>query len=312
MTLGLNQFLFIILLLLSFYGMLKSWKVYKKRREPRYLFVLVLFLIITPQLWVKAYGIRLQEFLQDFQFVLTLVPIVIFVIYNYVESKRVAEHKEKQRIKNYFGRYVSPKVISRLLAKKKIQVGGERRYLTIFFMDIRGFTSMSEGLEPEEVVKVLNKYFNIVNEIIFKHHGTVDKFIGDAVMAVWNAPTDEKDHELKALKSAKEIQKAIIKWGRIEVGIGIHAGDAISGNIGSKHMMDYTAIGDAVNTASRLEGQTKAGDIVISRSVYDKVKKQHPTKQREKVSVKGKREALEIFRYSFLKPGPKDIKDIKK
>ncbi|MBW2967041.1 adenylate/guanylate cyclase domain-containing protein [Candidatus Woesearchaeota archaeon] len=116
-------------------------------------------------------------------------------------------------------------------------------------------------------------------------------------MALFNAPTNVKDPELKAVRAALEIQEAIRKDGKVDTGIGINTGEAVVGNIGSRHKIDYTAIGDTVNTASRLEGQTKAGEIVVSKAVYDKVKHIYPTKHKELVTLKGKTQPVEIYRY---------------
>lgn len=297
MALTINQAFYLLLLLFAFYGCLKSFLIYHKKRESKYLIVLALFFMLTPQLWFKAYGIRVEEFLSAFQFFLTLIPLVLFLFYDYWERKRIEEEKDKVKIKTFFSRYVSPKIIDKLLEKKHLDLTGQRQTVTVFFMDIRGFTKLSESTSAEEVVKILNHYFNISTEILLKYDGTVDKFVGDAVMAIFNAPTAVNDHELKAVQAALEIQREIKKWEKIQVGIGIHTGSAVVGNIGSKHKLDYTAIGDTVNTAARLEGQTKAGDIVVSKQVYERVQEKFPTTYQEQVALKGKSLAVEIYRY---------------
>ena len=230
-----------------------------------------------------------------------LIPLGMFLVYDYWERKRQAEEKDKIKIKTFFERYVNPKVIDELLESEKLELSGKRSYITVFFMDVRGFTKMSEKLSAEKVVHLLNHYFDIATTVVFKYDGTVDKFVGDAVMALFNTPTKVKNHELKAVKAAMEIQSALKKWGKLDAGIGIHAGECVVGNIGSKHMVDYTAIGDTVNIAARLEGQTKAGDICISQTVYDKVKDQLPTKNRENVVLKGKAKPFTMYRYKTFK-----------
>ena len=297
MAFTLLQTFYLVLLLFTFYGCLKSIMVYKIKRQFKYLVILAFFFIISPHLWMKAYNIRMQDFLVTFQFVITLIPLALFLFYDHWERKRLAEQKDKIRIKTFFERYVNPKIIDELLQQKRLELSGKRKTVTVFFMDIRGFTRMSERLPPEKVVGILNKYFDISTSILFKHDGTVDKFVGDAVMALFNAPTDVKNHELKAVEAALRIQQELKQWGRLEAGIGIHTGEAIVGNIGSHHMMDYTAIGDTVNTAARLEGKTSAGDILVSKAVYEKVKHRFPTKQREHVTLKGKKKAVEVYRY---------------
>jgi adenylate cyclase len=297
MAITIYQTTYLVLLLFAFYACLKSFLVYRKKREPKYLAILGLFFVLTPQLWFKAYGIRVEEFLATFQFFLTLIPLGLFLFYDFWEKRRLKEEHEKDKIRGFFSRYVSPKIIDKLLQKKHLNLGGTRETITVFFMDVRGFTKLSESTPAEEVVKILNRYFDISTEIIHKHDGTVDKFVGDAVMAIFNAPTAVEDHELKAVQSALEIQREIKKWGRIQVGIGIHTGQAVVGNIGSKHKLDYTAIGDTVNTAARLEGQTKAGDVVISKAVYDKVSHKFKTQHKEEVMVKGKAIPVELYRF---------------
>jgi adenylate cyclase len=292
-----NQTIYLTLLLFAFYGCLKSLLVYKEKREFKYLVILAFFLILSPQLWMKAYGLKMQEFLVTFQFIILIVPLALFLFYDYWERKRLEEQKDKLRIKAFFESYVNPKIINELLQKERVELKGKRQEVTVFFMDIRGFTRLSERLPAEQVVQVLNKYFDIATSILFKHDGTVDKFVGDAVMALFNAPTAVKEHELKAVTAALEIQKALKEWGKVEAGIGINTGEAVIGNIGSRHKVDYTAIGSTVNIASRLEGQTNAGDIVISKQVYDKVKHRFPTRHKEHVALKGKEKPVEIYRY---------------
>ena len=297
MAFTINQTMYLVLLLFALYGCLKSLLVYKKRREFKYLVILAFFIIISPHLWMKAYGIRMQEFLVTFQFTLTLIPLALFLFYDYWERKRLEEQKDKIRIKTFFERYVNPKIINQLLQQKTLELKGKRQNVTVFFMDIRGFTKLSENMSAEKVVNILNHYFDVSTSIIFKYDGTVDKFMGDCVMALFNAPTSVKDHELKAVQAAFEIQNELRSGGQVDSGVGINSGDAIVGNIGSKHKMDYTAIGDVVNTASRLESQTKAGEIVVSKAVYEKVKHKFPAAHKEMATLKGKKKPVEIYRY---------------
>jgi adenylate cyclase len=291
------QTIYLVLLLFTFYGCVKSLMAFRVNREFKYLVILAFFIIIAPHIWMKAYNIQMKEFLVTFQFTITLVPLCLFLFYDYLDRKRQEEEKDKIKIKTFFERYVNPKIINELLQSEKLELTGKRQDVTVFFMDIRGFTKLSEKLPAEQVIQILNKYFDISTSILFKNDGTVDKFVGDAVMALFNAPTHVKDHELKAFEAALEIQKAFKEWGKIEAGIGIHTGSAVIGNIGSKHKMDYTAIGDTVNTAARLEGQTDAGDIVISKEMYDAVKHKYPNKNHETVMLKGKAKPIEIYRY---------------
>lgn len=297
MAVDLVQSIYLVLMLLAFYGCIKALTAYSVKRDFKYLVITTFFIMLTPHLWTRAYKVQNQEFLITFQFVITLVPLALFLFYDHLERKRQEEEKDKIKIKTFFERYVNPKIIKELLSREKLELRGKRQNVTVLFMDIRGFTRMSEKMSAEEVINVLNRYFDIATSIIFKYDGTVDKFVGDAVMALFNAPTSVKDHELKAVQAAMEIQKEIHSWGKISVGIGINTGEAVIGNIGSKHKMDYTAIGDTVNTASRLEGQTNAGDIVISHAVYEKVRQAYETRHREMVQLKGKVKPVDIYRY---------------
>lgn len=191
--------------------------------------------------------------------------------------------EEKERIKASFGKYVSTHVFEKILKNESIaKLEGEKRKITILFSDIRNFTSLSEHLPPEEVVCFLNEYFEYMIEIIFNHQGTLDKFLGDGIMVEFGAPLDDSEQEINAVLAAIEMQEVLKnlrkKWSdkeykNIQIGIGIHTGEAIVGNIGSSKRMDYTAVGDAVNVASRLEHLTKdlKQEIIISDETYQKV-----------------------------------------
>jgi len=195
-----------------------------------------------------------------------------------------AEHYlGKQHITNLFGRYMAPEVLAQIIedGEKNIRLGGEVRHIAVLFVDIRGFTSMSEILPPEQVVAILNEYLTLATEAIFKYAGTLDKYLGDCAMALYNAPRAQEDYCLAAVRSAlymrdrgAELYEGLTeRYGRgVRFGIGINAGLAVIGNIGSPMRMDYTAIGDAVNTAARLQGSAEAGQILISGDVYQAVK----------------------------------------
>lgn len=218
-----------------------------------------------------------------------------------------AEEREKIYIKKTFGHYLSPHVMEDILRDPaRLKLGGEKQFLTVLFSDIRGFTTMSEKLKPEEVVGLLNEYLTEMVKVVFKHDGTLDKFIGDAVMAFWGAPIPQNDHPIKAVNCAVDMIKALRtlqeKWkseGKelIDVGIGINTGDMVVGNMGSMERMDYTVIGDNVNLASRLEGLNKEynSKIIISDSTYDAVKDFVETKFLGEVKVKGKAKAVKIY-----------------
>ncbi|WJH37575.1 adenylate/guanylate cyclase domain-containing protein [Paenibacillus sp. CC-CFT747] len=186
------------------------------------------------------------------------------------------ESRHKQHIVQQFGRYLSPEVVKEIAGSDQaIGVGGVNKVLTILFLDVRGFTALSEKLRPEEVVGFLNRMFDLITEKAHAHHGTIDKFIGDAAMILYNAPLDVPYHEYHAVRTAYDIQQGMEKvraevkelYGvTISVGIGIHTGEVVVGNIGSSVRVDYTAIGDNVNLAARIESQAAANQILVSEA----------------------------------------------
>ena len=190
------------------------------------------------------------------------------------------------------------------------ELGGQRREIAVLFVDIRGFTTMSESLQPEEVVGILNEYLSMVAECIFKHHGLLDKFIGDAAMAIFNAPTDQDDYAFEAVATAydivqrsEELSKALMdKFGKtISYGIGVNIGHAVVGNIGSNFRMDYTAIGDTVNTAARLESNAKAGEVLISSDLKERLGDRIIIEDAGMMKFKGKSKEMNVYRLKGIK-----------
>lgn len=221
--------------------------------------------------------------------------------------KLIAEQRQSLQLRTTFGRYVSPQVLIYLLANpEKVTLGGERRDMTILFSDIRGFTTISEASEPEEVVEMLNEYLTRMVEILLRHGGTLDKFIGDAVMGFWNAPTNDPDHAYHAVACAVEMidetARLRTQWesegkAAIRIGIGINTGDAVVGNIGSQQVFGYTVIGDAVNLASRLESKNKdyGTEIIISEFTLLRIGERIQANYLDEVKVKGKDKAVKIY-----------------
>ena len=222
----------------------------------------------------------------------------------------LTEGKDKRRIKRMLEQYVSPAMLATVIEKApqdvlKAEVGG-KEYLTILFSDIRGFTTLSESLDAGKVVEILNSYLSEMVDVIFGYEGTLDKFIGDAIMAFWGAPVKVNDHGERAVKSAIEmiqrleiLNETIKKRGGspLEIGIGINSGEVILGNIGSEKKLDYTVIGDNVNLASRVEGLTKeyGCHILITETTYEEVKKSIPCRVVDIVRVKGKKRGVRIY-----------------
>lgn len=221
--------------------------------------------------------------------------------------KYVMEEKEKRRLKGAFQVYVAPAVVQEILRDPKaLKLGGEQRVLTVLFSDIRGFTSMSEGLKPEELVLLLNDYLTEMTQVIFRHEGTLDKYIGDAIMAIYGAPLAQADHPLRACQSALEMMEALKtlreRWEprglpRLDIGIGINSGEMVVGNMGSERRFDYTVMGDNVNLASRLEGLNKhyGTHILISESTASCLQERILCRELDLVRVKGKSRPVRIY-----------------
>ena len=207
--------------------------------------------------------------------------------------------KLRQQIKKQFEHYLDPRQVKRLQKDPDLlKLGGEKRRCTFLFTDVRGFTALSETLPPEEVTKIMNKALTIQSDAVQKYNGMVDKYIGDAMMAIFNAPLDLQHHEQVAVKCAKEIQENIIKADiGVAIGVGVNTGEAVIGNMGSDTRFDYSAIGDAVNTAARLESATKEAkvDILIGEETekYCGIS----LKPLKPIKVKGKEKALKIYTF---------------
>lgn len=242
-----------------------------------------------------------------------IIPGVYFLIFFLVDylialiGKYIAEWLSKKKIASAFRKYVAPQVVDGIMksGQYQIKLGGENRDIAVLFVDIRGFTPLSESLEPEQVVEILNEYLNLTTNAIFKNSGTLDKFIGDATMAVFNAPFDLEDYEMQALRAAKDIvagaraleESCEKRFGKkVTFGVGVNCGEAVVGNIGCETRMDYTAIGDTVNTAARLEANAKAGQVLISQRIYERVKDKnvtvHPIGE---IPLKGKSKGLFVY-----------------
>ena len=213
------------------------------------------------------------------------------------------QYKLRQQIKKQFEHYLDPRQVARLQNNPELlKLGGERRTCTFLFTDVRGFTNLSEKLEPEEVTEIMNKVLTEQVTCIQAHGGMVDKFIGDACMAIFNSPLDLDEHEQRAVACAQDMRTAIAMMQKelsepIAIGIGVNTGPAVVGNMGSDNRFDYSAIGDAVNTAARLESATKeAGvDILIGESTYKKLPPDVEASFVREIKVKGKAKALKVY-----------------
>ncbi len=218
------------------------------------------------------------------------------------------EERRARDIRKMFSSYVSKRIVDELIRDpSKTKLGGDRKEITVLFSDIRGFTSFSEKHEPEEVVSLLNEYLGAMTEIVFEYEGTLDKFVGDAIMALWGAPIGQPDHAERAVRCAvamiaklKQLQAKWASEGRyvIDIGVGINTGDMVVGNMGAEgKKMDYTVIGDNVNLGARLEGLTRKynNHIIISEYTYEKVKDIVEAKELDSVTVKGKENPVVVY-----------------
>ncbi len=247
---------------------------------------------------------------------LLYAPLFLAIAYLVNLGRRyVLENIEKRKITAAFKKYVAPQVVEEIAktGQYHIKLGGENRDIAVLFVDIRGFTPMSESLEPEQVVDILNSYLNLTTNAIFKNGGTLDKFIGDATMAVFNAPFDLDDYVFRAVQTAFDIvsggnaieSKFLEKYGKsVSFGVGVNCGPAVVGNIGCDFRMDYTAIGDTVNTAARLESNAKRGQVLISEKVYEQVKDRVTVEPIGEIPLKGKSKG--VFVYSLTAINGKD------
>lgn len=242
-----------------------------------------------------------------------LLPVCLLVIWLAQMMRRyLAEIMRRRRVINVFKQYVAPQVVDKISKDKDFElvIGGENRHIAVLFVDIRGFTTMSESLKPEEVVEILNEYLGLTTQAIFDNGGTLDKFVGDATMAVFNAPFDLDDYIFRAVATAWDMQagadriaeKFCERYGKsVSFGIGVNCGNAVVGNIGCDFRMDYTAIGDTVNTAARLESNAKPGQILISREVYEAVKDRVAVTPIGEIPLKGKSKGVFVYQIDDVK-----------
>lgn len=247
--------------------------------------------------------------------VLTMATIYLGIaVYRYV-----TEEKEKKKIRGAFQYYLTASVINEMLKDpSKLKLGGDKKDLSVLFSDIRGFTTVSEGLTPEELVRLLNEYLTAMTDIVFQYDGLLDKYMGDAIMAVYGAPLDQPDHALRACLTAldmmEELGRLQKKWaaeGRpvLNIGVGVNSGDMVVGNMGSQMRFDYTVMGDSVNLGSRLEGINKeyGTNIVISEFTHAVVKDALVCRELDAVRVKGKKLPVKIYELLARKRGGGDV-----
>lgn len=240
---------------------------------------------------------------------LAVLPVAYVTV---VLCRLAAEQSDRSEVRALFGRYVSSQVaaeIVNLADSDELRLGGEAREVTVLFADIRGFTSVSEQMSPESLVHMLNTYLSIIIEKVLSNDGMVNKFAGDSIMAVWNAPRDQPEHALLAVKTALESQQSVegLELGdtglaRVQFGIGVNTGQAVAGNMGSEGRTEYTVIGDAVNVASRLCSGAAGGQVWIGPQTYELVKERIEVVALEPQQFKGKTKPVPVYQAVRLLP----------
>jgi adenylate cyclase len=216
----------------------------------------------------------------------------------------LSEIQKYTTLKSAFSRYVTEQVVEKITMSDEISLHGEKRNVTVLFSDIRDFTSLSEQLEPTEVVATLNAYFSAMIDVIYQYEGTLDKFLGDGIMCIFGAPIEQPDHAIRAAHTALAMQAALAQFNQqqqhrgkptLHMGIGMNTGDAVVGNVGSEKRMEYTAIGDNVNLAARLQTFATGGQIIISQSTFAAIRSSVQARSLPFVTVKGKHEPIPIY-----------------
>jgi adenylate cyclase len=236
--------------------------------------------------------------------VLTPVLLAWAAYFTFALREYLRERREREQTMREFTRFVNPHVAKEMVAHGGLSRAGESRQITILFSDIRGFTTLSEKRTPQQVVELLNRYFTLQVEVVFRHGGSLDKFIGDCIMAFWGAPLDDPEHARHAVEAALEMAQVLQRFKHelgeadadFDVGIGIHTGPAVVGLIGSEQRREYTAIGDTVNLGSRIEGLTKGvSRILVSRETMEACGDAFEFKSFGSFKVKGREQEVELF-----------------
>jgi adenylate cyclase len=238
-----------------------------------------------------------------------VAPLLFGWIYYLTAAVRayLRERSERRRVTELFGRFLDPRVVAELVAQgdTATMLLGQKREVTVLFSDICSFTTLSEKQPPQAIVDLLNRYFARQVEVIYRHQGTLDKYMGDGMMAFWGAPTDQPEHALQAVAAARDMVRALEEFRRelgragtsFDIGIGIHTGEAVVGFIGSpEHRQDYTVIGDAVNTASRIEGKTRGRcRVLVSEATRRACGEAVSFRDRGRAKLKGRTQQVRLY-----------------
>ena len=290
---------YIDILLIVIFGLLISYIVGRKS---------ILYSYVTIFALAIVYFFVVVWIFDKYRYVLNLsAPLItsMFTLFTMIAYRILTEEKEKKVIQGMFSNYVSKSIVDELIKHpEKLELGGEERNITVLFSDIRGFTTLSEKLTSQELVAHLNEYLSAMTDIIFKYEGTLDKYVGDEIMAFWNAPLEQENHAalacLAALEMMSKLHNLNENWPEdrnLNIGIGMNTGLMTVGNMGSKSRMDYTLMGDNVNLGARLEGTNKiyGTNIIISDLTYVEIKDQFICRELDNIRVKGKQKPVMIY-----------------
>ncbi len=297
---------------------------FKSARHSRMFLVIFIPFMVTAVVVFASYEAAFILFVRNNLVLKIIYPILSYsftyiavVVYQFVSERRA-----KAAIKSLFSRYVDPSVVDQLVGNPDlVRLGGERKTMTVLFSDIANFTTVSEGLAPEDLVAHLNEYLTAMTDVVFQNSGTLDKYIGDAIIAFWGAPLELKDHAYQACRTAIEMTKRLetlrAKWAAegkpvLDFRIGINSGEMVVGNVGGKERFDYTVIGDNVNLASRLETANKMyrTRILLSEYTHELVKKEAFARELDLIVVKGRTKPVKI--YELIADLSDEISDEKK
>lgn len=266
-----------------------------------------LFLSYDMNLFEQLFGINLGEVSTR------LIVLCLFIIFGShaqftINERRQAEKRSRreQATRERFQRLLSPGLAEMVVSGQlNVEKGGENRIATVLFVDIRDFTAMSENAKATEILQLLNEYYEVMVDIAFRYEGTVDKFIGDAMMVIWGAPVAHPDDPLRAVQAALEMQAELVRFNqerqataarKIEIGIGINTGNLVAGYIGSSQTMSYSVIGDTVNTAARICAAAKPNEIIISARTLQAIGDRFEVEHLEPIQFKGKFKPVQVHR----------------
>lgn len=296
-------FLKVVSCVLAGYALFKSFRKYRETGTKTALLMFILMILFAVNLVAQIFN--LQEVLNlariiQLNFLLAFLPILSFLIIDYISEQRHETEREKEKIKGTFKQYVNPYVVDKLIASDDAHLKGTKKIITVLFVDIRDFTPIAEKLKAEEVVKLLDEYFKMITKCVQRNGGMIDKFIGDSVMAIYNMPISQIDHADRAVKTGVEIIEASKELNkrlrnRISLGVGINTGEAVIGSMGTESYKEYTAVGDTVNTAARLQGEAR-DSVVISESTKNSLKNRIRCTSIGSLSLKGKAEKINAYR----------------